>query len=293
MQGYQVNHVGLYINLDRSVERRAAMEAQIARHGLHGIYRRFSGADGNILGVPTSLTAGEIGCLTSHYLVCREHVDSAVHLHVVEDDTIFSGIMSQTIHAVISSGFMEQYDILFLDSVINPFSNQRSDALWKCKKCFDAGVIRDEHGNVVKLRDVLWLRYSGGSGSYIINCRSIRRLLSVYEQVLAAGAEDQVDLMIRDRAQAGQLRVGVLFPFVTSARLDDPDTTIAGRERDQRSALAIDLLRRSFFVDRDIDRLFELGRKVFSFPAGDVGDRHDLLLKRLSEFFWSDQFRDF
>ena len=117
-----MDYAGVYINLDRSTERRAAMEAQIAQHGLTGVYRRFSGADGNILGVSTTLTTtGEIGCFTSHYLVCRDHVDCAKHLHVVEDDTIFAGIMGRTIKAVISSAFMEQYDILFLDSMIDPF----------------------------------------------------------------------------------------------------------------------------------------------------------------------------
>jgi GR25 family glycosyltransferase involved in LPS biosynthesis len=85
-------YTGLYINLDRSPSRRAAMEDQISRYGLGYYYRRFAAADGNVLKIPTSLTESEAGCFTSHYLVARAHLDSSMPmpLHVVEDDCQFS-----------------------------------------------------------------------------------------------------------------------------------------------------------------------------------------------------------
>ena len=60
---------------------------------------------------------------------------------------------------------------------------------------------------------------------FLILCPPRQFIASVarLSQVLAAGVEQQIDLMIRDKARAGALMVGVLFPFVTSARLDDPD----------------------------------------------------------------------
>src|SRR5258708_15667754 len=82
---------GFYINLDRSPERRGEVEAQLKRFGLEHRYRRFPAADGNVLNVPNPrLTNAEIGCFTSHYLVLKENLDSRTHLHIVEDDVVFS-----------------------------------------------------------------------------------------------------------------------------------------------------------------------------------------------------------
>jgi len=58
---------GLYINLDRSVERRERMEAQLADLGLAGRYVRFPAIDGASLGSGTgTLKAGERGAFHSH-----------------------------------------------------------------------------------------------------------------------------------------------------------------------------------------------------------------------------------
>ena len=44
--------IGFYINLDRSPDRRAHMETELARHNLQDRYNRFAGTDGNVLGLP-------------------------------------------------------------------------------------------------------------------------------------------------------------------------------------------------------------------------------------------------
>ena len=62
-----MTYTGIYINLDRSTERRAVMEDQLTRLGLQDRYARFSAVDGNQLGLRTSLTDSQIGCFTSHH----------------------------------------------------------------------------------------------------------------------------------------------------------------------------------------------------------------------------------
>lgn len=284
--GPDVDYTGVYINLDRSTERRAAMEAQFARYGLAQCYRRFSAAAGNILGLPTSLTDGEMGCLTSHYLVCRDHQDCSTHLHVVEDDAVFSRLTSQAIRTVILPSLMERYDLLFLDGVIDPL--QAGLPFREYKALYDKCIIRDQHGTVIKV-NFRPIAYVATSTSYLVNGRSIKKLLSVYDQVLANGAREPIDIMLRKKGQAGALRVGCLFPFLTSIRLDGTTTTISERGNDDRSVLAINLARHSFFVDRDIAALLAYADKVFSPPA----DPHSLLLSRLLAFNLSPEFRQF
>ena len=54
-----------YINLDRSLERRERMEAQLARLGLTNRYRRFSASAGNTLGFRGRFDSLECQALSS------------------------------------------------------------------------------------------------------------------------------------------------------------------------------------------------------------------------------------
>ena len=46
------DYAGFFINLDRSVQRRAETEAELARRDLSLRYRRFAAAEGNMLRAP-------------------------------------------------------------------------------------------------------------------------------------------------------------------------------------------------------------------------------------------------
>jgi GR25 family glycosyltransferase involved in LPS biosynthesis len=286
-QDAPVSYAGIYINLDRSTGRRAAMESQLARHGLADRYQRFSAADGNTLGLPTSLSNSEMGCLISHYLVCRDNLETGKHLHVVEDDVMFSRAMDKTIGLIVASGLMDKYDILFLDTVVDPLAGGLPFREYKA--LYDQCIIRDERGNATKV-NFKSIEYIATSTSYLLNCRSIKKILSVYDGVLAGGAKDAVDIMLRKKGQSGALRVGCLFPFLTSIRLDDVTSTITGRNSDDRSALAINLARHSFFIDCDMHALLDYAEKVRPPPATEP---HYRLLSRLLRFMISPEFHKF
>src|SRR5579862_7677610 len=136
-----VSYIGIYINLDRSTERRAAIEAELVRHGLGDRYRRFKAADGNSLGLQTPLTDSEVGCLTSHYLAVKDHRDCMQHLHVVEVDVVFSRLTEKMIRHVVSSSLIDRYDIVFLDSVIDPL--QEGLPFREYKELYDKCIVRD------------------------------------------------------------------------------------------------------------------------------------------------------
>jgi GR25 family glycosyltransferase involved in LPS biosynthesis len=114
-----LSYRGFYINLDRSVERRAEIKAQLLQYGLQALYNRFPAADGNVIGFPNPhLTTGEIGCFTSHYLLLNQNIDCGLHLHVLEDDAVLSSLTGPMIRHVVSSEAMSKYDIIFTETVV-------------------------------------------------------------------------------------------------------------------------------------------------------------------------------
>jgi GR25 family glycosyltransferase involved in LPS biosynthesis len=276
-----MTYTGFYINLDRSTDRRAAMEAEFARCDLRDCYRRFPACEGNALGFQGSLTDNEMGCFTSHYLVCRDNLDCPTHLHIVEDDAMFSRFTSQAIRTGILTTFIDKFDILFLDGIIDPF--WEGLPLQEYKQLYDRCISRDELGNVTNV-NFRPIRYAATSTSYLVNRRSINKLLSVFDRTLANGIRDPIDIILRKKGQAGALRIGCLFPFLTSIRLDGMMTTITGRQNDALSILAMNLLRHSFFIDCDICALLEYAEKALP-PL--TTEPHYRLLGRLLTFISS------
>src|SRR5271157_102699 len=95
-------YVGYYINLDRSPDRRAVMDAQLAQLGLTDHYRRFAAVDGNPQGLASpTLTVSELGCFASHQQLLQRHADGAEHLHLIEDDIVLAKRTASFIDGII------------------------------------------------------------------------------------------------------------------------------------------------------------------------------------------------
>ena len=61
-----------------------------------------------------------------------------------------------------------------------------------------------------------------------------------------------VDILFRQAVQAGQLRAGCFFPFVSTIDLIQSEASTINESRPHDSVLMTALLRYSFFVDRDL-----------------------------------------
>ena len=242
-------YTGTYINLDRSTERRAQIEAEIAAFGLQDRYRRFAAAEGNALAFPNPrLSDGEIGCFTSHLLLLKQNLAAETHVHVVEDDAMFSRFTARMIESIVASDAIDQYDIVFTDSTVTP---TRSD-YEQYHALYDECVERDAAGNVVRVHPRIVDYYVGATTSYVVNRRAIPKLVELFTRELENGATMPIDLFIRKAAREGRLRVGSLFPFATSLRIENVlNNTIGGRRNNLLSRIAVCLGRISFFVECD------------------------------------------
>ena len=212
---------GFFINLDRSAQRRAETEGELARHGLSGCYQRFSAAEGNALNLPNpyNLNAGVLGCFTSHYLLLKQNLNSDKHLHVVEDEILFAACTQKVINWAIASGYLDADDIVYTDISV-PL---RSEVHKLYKSADDKAVKRDGQGRFQSVAfDVLNVanRTYASTSSFLVNRNSIGKLHTIFENELLNGTGNPVDLIIREKNHRGELKVGCIFPFVTSVRLE-------------------------------------------------------------------------
>jgi GR25 family glycosyltransferase involved in LPS biosynthesis len=257
---------GFYLNLERDADRRRRLEVQLAHYRLRELYSRFPAADGNILGFPNPhLAAGEIGCFTSHYLVLKQNADAGLPLHVVEDDVVFSEFAEEVVTYAVSH-LLDDYDIVFTDTAFD-LADTKIVQLRHARDLFESHLRRDDAGKITSV-GLTTIPHTAGSSSYIVNPRSIPKLLMIYERLLAGGNRSPFDLVLKQLADERGIRTTCLFPFVTSVQID-ADTTIGDRQHDPLAIVASNLVRAAFFVGADLEELRALSRDRLPGPETD------------------------
>ncbi len=239
--------------------------------------------DGNPDGIASSrLTVSELGCFTSHTRLLRRHRDGAAHLHLIEDDIVLANRTAQFIDGIIAAGLLDDNDLLFTDMVVQSDLN----FFRRARSWYDNDIRRDANGTATEVR-FRCIAYTASMTSYLVNRQSIGRIGDLFERELTSGARRPIDLFIRDKVAEGQLRARCLFPFITSIRPGAP-TSMIGRDDDQLSTLALDLLRHSFYVECDLAATLDLAERWL--PRQRTG-LHDRLLARTLGFITSDAFQ--
>jgi GR25 family glycosyltransferase involved in LPS biosynthesis len=286
------DYAGFFVNLDRSTQRRAETEAELAQHGLLTRYERFAAAEGNVLNVPNPhhLSAGVIGCYTSHYLLLGQNLDSAKHLHVVEDEVLFAACAQQVMNWTIASGYLDHYDIVFTDISV-PLRNEIHKLY---KHAYDKAVKRNEQGGIESVAfDVLNVRDRtyASTGSFLVNRNSIRKVHDVLAADLLNGPTNPVDIILREKNYQGVLKVGCIFPFVTSVRLGNSFSSTIDARLDREPELAVDIARMMFFIDSDWDKCQAYLDRYAPLPPEQ--DRLAAMLGHLLTYSLTDKYRFF
>jgi GR25 family glycosyltransferase involved in LPS biosynthesis len=283
---------GLYINLDRSTARRAAMEKQLDQLGLSQIYSRFPAIDGATLNSPRStIKPGENGCFQSHYRALMSARSRGKCVHMVEDDALLSPSVRPVIEQAISQNLFEQFDVLFTDIFVPPHLG----VLKFLKSSFDglppSRPLQLADLKVVDLAD----QNFACTTSFVVGPKSIDRVLALYQQEIALGPRAPLDLFLRSAANARQLRAGCLFPFITSFNLDE----VAGSTLNERGGKAVEpsvivlaALRYSFFVDCDV-AVAKRYLDAATASARAKRDEHRAVIGEVLDFVLSDEFKEF
>jgi len=285
-----VAYLGYYINLDRSPDRRAAMEAQLARLDPPTPYQRFPALDGNPRGIVSgTLTDAEIGCLTSHYLLLHAHRDGAAHLHVIEDDAVLARRTPRFIEQIIHDGALDQTDIVFTSTVLSQHLESFADFYREIRAVWKTNIDRAPDGTATQIRFGA-VPYLGGTESYLVNRRSIGLVCDIIARDMDSGAHNPIDLLLRSAAERGELGIQCLFPFITSVPPGAFISTKEHRNNKLLSIFAMELLRHSFFAECDMTAAQALADRML--PNTDE-DPQQRLHARIVAFVASDAFERF
>jgi GR25 family glycosyltransferase involved in LPS biosynthesis len=286
-------YTGLYINLGRSPDRRREIEGELAKYNLTERYDRFEAIDGAKEADPKSkLTPGETGCFLSHYRALLQAKAAGKGVHLLEDDVILSDLVGPTAELILGSKIFNQYDIIFTDTFLHPNLHE----LRGYKQIFDALIPDDK--NPPKRIDFKIFNLKGRAmattPSYLVGASAIDRVLAVLKQEIDAGLSLPLDIFMRKCVEDEQLRIGSLFPFITSVRLEHIlNTTIVERDKQSTnpSVLLMALLRYSFFVGRDLKGYAEPILQKIAAPL--EADPHRAFMLKVLDFYLSPEYRDF
>jgi GR25 family glycosyltransferase involved in LPS biosynthesis len=280
---------GFYINLDRSNERRAHMDTMLAKLGVTNVYARVPAIEGAALAPSESpLKPGELGCFLSHLKALKAVPGGDTAAHVMEDDVILSPRVLQA--AGIFERAFETFDIVFTETFVG-FD------LMDLRFYLDAFKRATAQAQpTFRMLDISRKPFAGAT-SYYVAPRAVAKLVAAEEAALAAGPKLPIDIALRLLANAGQIRAGVVFPFMSTIRLEDiANTTIAERAAQAKNpaVLAAMLLRYAFYIDSDIADYARRFLDQIPAPAAPAsGDpRRDLIMK-IASFVLSDEFRTF
>jgi GR25 family glycosyltransferase involved in LPS biosynthesis len=259
---------GYYINLERSRERRARIEGQLARFLPDLRYQRFAAIDGATL-ARGSLSAGAAGCFRSHLALLEAAGEPATDLHILEDDASFSAGTGPAILRLAASNVLETFDLVFTDIFV-PLELPEAAFYYRLYASSASQGARDPAQMPIHLID-LKHRPWGCTTSYFVARHAVRRLAALLREAFDAGPRQPVDLVLRELVNAGRLRAAVLFPFITSLNLETASESTIHAEADidaARSRLACGLLRHLFSVAPDEALVRRLIEEHFSPPPG-------------------------
>jgi GR25 family glycosyltransferase involved in LPS biosynthesis len=255
---------GVFINLDRSADRRALMESQLNWLGMDWV-KRFAAIDGRTLTLPPAcrITAGELACFRSHLEVI-ESAPPDSFTFVFEDDVDLARDLPLILHDD-QLAMLANHDIVFLECQPNWHSTTLSKLWASLSRQMLPGDERRVRG--VELHDGASM-YCWAAAAYVVTPKGHRVLSRLFRDCLDLGPPGPVDILLAHAMQDGRISGAVLVPFLANARLDSHVmTTVPGRTlAAQRLALA-SAVRRMFFAG-PLTGLHEFAAPLLERPEG-------------------------
>ncbi|PBI86157.1 Glycosyltransferase family 25 (LPS biosynthesis protein) [Variovorax boronicumulans] len=241
---------GCYINLERSTERRAAMDAQLQRLGLTQVHRLAAIEAQTLAPGNTAITPGERACFLSHAeALTRANPDES--LLVLEDDAQ----LSEALPAVLRSGALAQLeaegcDIAFLEC--QPVtSTQHLLALWHSlqRRLPPRDSSAPRHALTgIDFLDARTL-YNWGAVAYVVTPKGLRVLPALLQEAITHGPLQPYDLTLGSFLRDGRLQGVVLSPFLaTPAWGSHADSTLGSPAESAAHDVLGGALRRLFFA---------------------------------------------
>jgi hypothetical protein len=243
---------GYYINLDRSPDRRARMEAELARVGVDWV-KRFAAVDGKQItpGPRCAISPSELACFLSHTQLI-ESAPEDQYTVIFEDDVELSLDLPLVLHPG-QLGALADNDIVLLDC--QPYwSTAAVQAMWRSysrqlvdpRDLHDADAPRRVKGVDIHPANSL---YCWGLQAYMVTPKGRKTLPPLLHQTLDRGPPGPIDILVKHALLDGRLKGAVFIPFLASPRLEShTETTMEGRELAADRLAIVSAIRRLFFA---------------------------------------------
>jgi hypothetical protein len=239
MQDAGASIEGVFINLERASERRAAMEQQLSDIRLPYPVERCPAIDGSLQpGCPDNLRPGQYGCWLSHLTALERSIPNGRHLHVMEDDALLSGKLAVLPEGVgrLAADLGAGWDILYLDATLVELADMYQMFDW---------VQEARPQGIVYLHRIPAEFAVYGTLSYVVNASRKKYVHDFLRSYLHAGVP--IDNVFASGIQKGELKAHVTAPFLTTGSDPSMDSTVGYEEGD--GLLAWFLFRRLCFFD--------------------------------------------
>jgi GR25 family glycosyltransferase involved in LPS biosynthesis len=229
----------VFINLPAAAQRRASVEAAFAQAAHEGwALQRFEAlGPEQVAQAPGSLSAAEKGCFASHRAVLAQHLEDEALLFVVEDDAVFSPGAFAVVDAMLARA--QDWDLMFTDVAICDIA-----LMVHLARLRDGLVARGEHLAVQLSRRLFY-----AATAYVVRGPAKRALHALLAE--ATELDRPYDLYLRDLSQAGRLKLGACFPFVTTLAPEAEESQIQGDDA-RLLGRTLNAYRRLMYEGRDL-----------------------------------------
>ncbi len=233
---------GFYINLKTSTKRNQKLRENLKSLCILDRYTRIEGVNGKEeypKHPDIGINAGSLGVALSHQKILQENLDNPRHLHILEDDAFLHKSVTEVFTGACDK---VEWDIIFTDVYFSILSIQNFYKLNKKMKNF-------KENNSVSLINLYSIPFKG-STSYFIHKNSIRKL---HHLICQDTFQIKNDCHINNLVQKKKITALAFIPFVTTLSSKSTCSTI--NESYNSNLLALDILRKAFFIDADWDKL--------------------------------------
>ena len=238
---------GFYLNLDRNAERRTALVRHLEQLGVAERYQRLAAVDGRAVAdqYVTKLDPGSLGVWLSHAKLVRIVADTKLHVHVIEDDTVFARNAIRNFEMMLeyADAQLTGWDLIFTDIHVPPDNFSLFRDLCRMRQCW-------EPKTKLTLTDLQPIVFACTS-SFFLNRQSIGKYAELMSEKWKVGYP--IDVYLRNLVHLGCLKAYLTVPFQTSVSRDALDSDIRGGL--DASRVAATIYRRAFFEDANLQSL--------------------------------------
>ena len=239
---------GCYINLDRSPDRAAWMQEQLARLGLDWVQRLPAVDMREVLPPPgCPLLPGAYACFHSH-TKALEQAPAGAYALVLEDDTELCDQFAEYLHKLVHAP-LDGVDVVFLECQPH-YTIAHLSALWGAASRQLAAAPNEPLRRRARGIELLDARtfFHWGNGAYLVTPGGRERLLALRRRWLDSVPQLPLDRSMERALGAQELRGHVCVPFLATTGLRWHGHSTIGNDAARMPPDVLMLLRRLLYA---------------------------------------------